>query len=50
MLAKPFEESSKQSRNKCVDISRNDLDDDDEQVVDEGKPLDSERCGRELAT
>ena len=36
MLAKSFEESSKQSRNKCFDISRNDLDDDDdEQVVDE---------------
>ena len=35
MLAKSFEESSKQSRNKCVDISRNDLDDDYEQVVDE---------------
>ena len=50
MLAKSFEQSSEQSEDNSVDISRKDLDEDDEPIIDEGKPLDWERYGRGLAT
>ena len=49
VLTKSFEQSTEPSEDNSVVISRKDLDG-DEPVVDKGKPLDSAKCGKGLAT
>ena len=53
VVAKSSEQSSEQSEDNSGDISRKDLDDHEPgscRREHDGKPLDSERCGRGLAT